>query len=172
MASIALHNSVRKYHRFLGFFLAGIMALYACSGVLMIFRTTDFLKSEQTSERQLAPGLGVTELESSLRLKGFKITDQDHSTIRFEQGYYDKATGVATVTLKDYPAPIASVVKMHKATTNSPVYLLNIFFGLSLLFFAISSFFMFLPKLPQYRSGLKIATAGFVLALLVVVFSG
>lgn len=169
MASIALHNGVRKYHRYLGFFLAGVMALYACSGVLMIFRGTDFLKFEQTSERQLAPGLGAAELESSLRMKGFKVTGEDQNRIQFKQGHYDRTTGVATVTVKDYPTAIARVVKMHKATTNSPVYLLNIFFGLSLLFFALSSFFMFLPKLPQYRSGLKIAGAGFVVAVLVVV---
>jgi uncharacterized iron-regulated membrane protein len=36
----------RVIHRYLGFFLAGIMALYALSGIVMIFRDTDFLKSQ------------------------------------------------------------------------------------------------------------------------------
>ena len=48
MASPKLHMAFRKYHRWLGFFLAGIMAVYAISGILLIFRPTDFLKFEQT----------------------------------------------------------------------------------------------------------------------------
>ena len=38
------HTRMRIWHRYLGFFLAGIMAVYSTSGVLMIFRDTDFLK--------------------------------------------------------------------------------------------------------------------------------
>jgi hypothetical protein len=37
---------MRVYHRYLGFFLAGIMAIYSVSGIIMIFRDTDFLKKE------------------------------------------------------------------------------------------------------------------------------
>jgi uncharacterized iron-regulated membrane protein len=37
MANGTIHNSMRIYHRYLGFFLAGIMAVYAVSGVVMIF---------------------------------------------------------------------------------------------------------------------------------------
>ena len=42
--------TMRVLHRYLGFFLAGIMAVYALSGIVLIFRDTDFLKSEQTVE--------------------------------------------------------------------------------------------------------------------------
>ena len=37
-----LNTTMRVYHRYLGFFLAGIMAVYAISGIVMIFRDTDF----------------------------------------------------------------------------------------------------------------------------------
>lgn len=40
----AINNNMRIIHRYLGFFLAGIMAVYAVSGMVMVFRTTDFLK--------------------------------------------------------------------------------------------------------------------------------
>ena len=43
---------MRVLHRYLGFFLAGIMAVYAISGVILIYRDTDFLKSEQVFEEQ------------------------------------------------------------------------------------------------------------------------
>lgn len=39
-------SGMRIIHRYLGFFLAGIMAVYALSGIIMIFRDTDFLKKK------------------------------------------------------------------------------------------------------------------------------
>ena len=42
-----MSKKARVWHRYLGFFLAGIMAVYAVSGVVMIFRNTDFLKQEK-----------------------------------------------------------------------------------------------------------------------------
>lgn len=171
MASPAFHKTFRKYHRWLGFLLAGIMALYSLSGVLLIFRTTEFLQYDQIEQRQLAPNLSGEELGSELRLRGFKIKLETPTLIRFEEGEYNKENGLATVTKKDYPAPIAKIVGMHKATTNSPLFFLNIAFGAGLLFFSVSAFLMFIPAVPQFKNGLKIAAGGFVLALLMVLFS-
>jgi len=39
-----MNNKMRTYHRYLGFFLSGIMAVYAISGIILIFRDTEFLK--------------------------------------------------------------------------------------------------------------------------------
>lgn len=164
-------STIRKYHRLLGFFLAGIMAIYACSGVLLIFRTTDFLQYEQTSERQLPPGLQGSELGAELRLKGFKITREAPDQVIFEQGNYSKETGLVVLTMKDYAPPLQKLVKLHKATTNSPLYFMNMFFGGSLLFFAVSAFFMFLPRMPAYKTGLKFAGAGFLVALAMVLMA-
>jgi hypothetical protein len=169
MTTIKLTQNFRKYHRYLGFFLAGVMGLYACSGILLIFRSTDFLKSEVTEERQLAPGLTAEELGSQLRIKGFRVVDASHAVIVHSHGEYDSITGVATVTEKKYPKVVDKIVNMHKATTNSPLFFLNIAFGLSLLFFSISAFLMYLPTTPAFKNGLKIAGGGFVLALIVVV---
>ncbi|BFM09756.1 hypothetical protein [Halioxenophilus aromaticivorans] len=171
MASPAFHSAFRKYHRWLGFFLAGVMTLYALSGVLLIFRTTDVLKFEQTEQKQLAPGLSGDALGPELRLRGFKVNEETTTLITFKEGQYNKESGLATVTRKDYPAAIAKVVGMHKATTNSPLFFLNIAFGAALLFFSVSAFLMFMPRVPQFKNGLKIAAGGFLLALLVVIFS-
>jgi hypothetical protein len=35
---------MRVTHRYLGYFLAGIMAVYAVSGIILVYRDTDFLK--------------------------------------------------------------------------------------------------------------------------------
>lgn len=170
MASPKFHNSFRQYHRWIGFFLAGIMAVYAISGVLLIFRTTDFLKYENTYERQLESGLSGQDLGEQLRLKGFAVVEENGEKVRFRQGEYNKQNGEAVYTLKDYPAPLAKMVKLHKATTNSPLFFVNIAFGVALLFFVISAFLMFIPKALPYKNGLKIAGVGFVFMVLMVLF--
>ena len=170
MPSPKFHNSFRQYHRWIGFFLAGIMAVYAISGVLLIFRSTDFLKYESTHERQLEVGLSGKGLGEQLRMKGFAVIEETAETIRFRQGEYNKQSGEVVYTQKDYPAPLAKMVKLHKATTNSPLFIVNIAFGVALLFFVVSSFLMFMPRALPYKNGLKIAGVGFVLMVLMVMF--
>lgn len=160
----------RKYHRWLGFFLSGIMAIYALSGVLLIFRPTDFLKYEQTQIRQLSANLSAEDVSSAIKVRGLKVIAEDNDTITLNIGEYDKPSGTATLTRKDYPIVLAKMVKLHKATSNSPLFYLNIAFGVSLLFFVVSAFLMFMPKLPMYKNGLKIAGIGAALAALTVIF--
>ncbi|GAA6186297.1 MULTISPECIES: hypothetical protein [Alteromonadaceae] len=170
MASPKFHNAVRKYHRWLGFFLAGIMGIYAVSGTLLIFRKTDFLKYPQVEERQLDKGLNGKSLGKQIALKGFAVESEVDDMVVFNQGQYNKLTGEVVINKKDYPAPLAKLVKLHKATTGSPLFFLNISFGIGLLFFVVSAFLMFMPKLPMFKSGVKIAAAGAVFAILVVMF--
>ncbi len=168
--SLANSQTFRKYHRLLGFFLTGIMTIYALSGSLLIFRGTDFLKYDQVVERQLTPNLPASELGTALRLRGFTATSESEKTIEFKEGTYNKASGLAVMQINDYHPVLQKMVKMHKATTNSPLFFLNLFFGASLLFFAASSFLMFLPKAPQFKTGIKVAAGGALFAVLVVVF--
>jgi hypothetical protein len=42
---------MRVTHRYLGYFLAGIMAVYAVSGIILVYRDTDFLKSEKKYDK-------------------------------------------------------------------------------------------------------------------------
>ncbi len=163
-------QSFRKYHRYLGYFLAGIMMLYASSGVLLIFRGTDFLKVEIASERQLEAGLSGLQVMQQLRVKGLVVEEEGPHQIRLSHGEYDRETGKAQVRTKEYLPVVDQIVHMHKATTNSPLFFLNIFFGASLLFFAISAFLLFPPQAPAFKTGLKIAGIGFLFAAAVVTF--
>jgi hypothetical protein len=86
-----------------GFFLAGIMAVYAISGVVMIFRDTDFLKREMQIEKKLAPGLKVDELGQAIRIRNLKAESETNELIRFPQGYYNKVTGMTVYVTKSLP---------------------------------------------------------------------
>ena len=46
-------NTFRVFHRYLGFFLAGIMAVYAISGIVLTFRNTDYMKKEVEVSREV-----------------------------------------------------------------------------------------------------------------------
>jgi uncharacterized iron-regulated membrane protein len=166
MAKATMHNSMRVYHRYLGFFLAGIMAVYAISGVVMIFRDTDFLKREKQIEKKLEPGLKVDELGQAIRIRNLKAESETSELIRFQQGNYNKITGVAVYTTKSLPEGIEKLTQLHKASTKQPLFYLNVFFGMGLLFFVISSFWMFMPKTTIFKKGLYFTLAGILVTII------
>lgn len=163
-----LNNTMRVYHRYLGYFLAGIMFVYGISGIVLIFRETQFLKSEKQIEKNLPPNLNQEELGKALRIRDFKIESVDGNTISFKQGSYNTETGIASYTSKELPFVLNKLTQLHKASTNQPLFFLNIFFGLSLLFFVVSSFWMFLPRTEMFRKGAFFALAGIVLTLILI----
>ncbi|SFS58738.1 PepSY domain-containing protein [Lutibacter maritimus] len=157
---------VRIVHRYLGFFLAGIMTVYALSGVLLIFRTTDFLKTENLENKKLQPSLTINEVGKALKIKDIELVKAENSIYYFKNGSYNTQTGAAKFTSKKLPVVLDKMTRLHKATTNEPLYWLNIFFGVSLLFFAISSFWMFLPKTKTFKKGLYYTLGGIILTLI------
>ena len=159
---------MRLYHRYLGFFLAGIMAVYAISGIVLVFRTTDFLKKEIAYEKKLASNLNAEKLGKEIKVKNLKVDRQENGIYYFKQGTYNSQTGVAQFSKKELPFVLDKMTKMHKATTNSPLYWLNIFFGISLLFFVISAFWMFLPSSNIFKKGLYFTLAGILLTLIMI----
>jgi hypothetical protein len=157
---------MRTYHRYLGFFLAGIMAVYSISGIILIFRETSFLKSDVHKVVMAKPGLQGQELGKELHIKGFKADTTIGDVVSFKQGTYNLKTGVADYTVSEQPFIVNKMTKLHKATTNDPLFYLNIFFGLSLFFFVISSFYMFLPKTTIFKKAMMFTLAGAVLTIL------
>jgi hypothetical protein len=160
-----MNNKMRLYHRYLGFFLSGIMAVYALSGIVLIFRDTDFLKSEKVIDRKLDAALPDDEIGRALRIKDFKVERTGGDIVYFKEGTYDKATGMAQFKSKQLPYLLDKMTKLHKANSGQPLFFLNIFFGVSLLFFVISAFWMFMPKTDVFRKGLYFAAAGLALAM-------
>jgi len=160
-----LNNTMRIYHRYLGFFLAGIMAVYAISGTILIFRDTDFLKQTKQVEKQLEPGLTAEALGKAIKMRDFKIESVNGDVQTFKSGTYNNATGMVNYTTKTLPKLIEKLTHLHKASTKDPLFYLNIFFGSSLLFFVISSFWMFMPRTTIFKKGLYFTLAGVLLTL-------
>lgn len=161
-------NTFRVLHRYLGFFLVGIMAVYAVSGMVMIFRDTDFLKQEQQVTRQLDAGLSDNAIGQALRLREFKADRTEGDIVYFSTGNYNRATGQAQFKVKELPGFLLKMTQLHKARSADPLFYLNLFFGISLLFFVISAFWMFLPSTPMFKKGMYFTLGGIVLTVILI----
>ena len=157
---------MRIIHRYLGFFLVGIMAMYALSGIVLIFRDTDIFKKTITVEKQIAIQLDASEIGAALKIRRLKVDRIEGNIYHFKNGTYNADTGEANYTIKRLPYVLDKMTHLHKSKSAEPLFFLNIFFGLSLLFFVISAFWMYLPKTPIFKKGLYFTLAGMLLTLI------
>lgn len=161
-----LNGTMRILHRYLGFFLAGIMAVYAISGIVLIFRDSSFLKQEKQVVRTVKPNASGEDLGRMLEIRDFKADREEGDIVYFKDGTYNRKTGVADYKTEVLPTIIEKMTHLHKARSGEPLFFLNVFFGTSLLFFVVSSFWMFMPKTSIFKKGLYYTAAGLVLTLI------
>ncbi|MEJ6582789.1 MAG: hypothetical protein QNL61_04495 [Crocinitomicaceae bacterium] len=158
-------GKMRIIHRYLGFFLSGIMAVYAISGIVLIFRDSDTFKVETEHKVSLKPNLEGEALAQALDMRELEGVKTKGNIISFEGGSYNSKTGKAQFITKELPYVLDKMTHLHKAKSSQPLYILNIIFGCSLLFFVISSFWMFIPSSSMFKKGMIFTAIGFVLAL-------
>jgi hypothetical protein len=165
MSKSNLNTTMRVYHRYLGFFLAGIMAVYAISGIILIFRDTDFLKNIVKMEKKVEPNLKPDQLQPILKMR-VNVEKEENGIVFFKGGQYNAQTGELKAEKKELPFILDKMTHLHKASTKEPLFFLNIFFGLSLFFFVISSFWMFMPKTEIFKKGMYFTIGGIILTLI------
>lgn len=159
-------TTMRILHRYIGYFMAGIMAVYAISGVLLIYRDTDFLKKEKKIDKKIEVHMSADKLGKELKIKGLEIKEQKGDVLFFKEGTYNTQTGEAQYTKKELPFFLKKMTELHKTDSKDQFALLNTIFGTSLFFFVLSSFWMFNPKSKIFKRGIVVTIAGILLALL------
>lgn len=157
---------LRAAHRYLGFFLSGIMAVYAVSGIVLIFRDSDTFKKTITVQANLETGLNKKTLGAAIKNKKLTITKKEGSILYFKDGTYNELTGETFYSKKELPFILKKMTNFHKAKSGEPLFFLNIFFGLGLLFFVISAFWMFIPSSSIFRKGMLFVAGGVLMALI------
>ena len=158
-------TTMRLLHRYLGYFMAGIMAVYAISGVLLIYRDTDFLKQEKKFNKKIEANIPNDKLGKELKIKGLEVKEQKGDLVIFKEGTYNVKTGEAKYTKKELPFFLKKMTDLHKSDSKHKLSLLNTIFGISLFFFVISSFWMFNPKSRIFKNGMIITVLGVILAV-------
>lgn len=159
---------MRVTHRYLGFFMVGIMAMYAISGILLVFRDTGFLKKEKQIDKVIATNITEKDLGKELKLKDLKILKTENGVLTFKEGTYNSATGQAKYAKKELPFVLDKMTKLHKSPSKDKLGGLNVLFGICLLFFVISSFWMFNYRSKIFKRGIMIAVAGLLVSIFLI----
>lgn len=164
----SLSYYMRLLHRDVGYFVIGFVIIYAFSGILLTYRDTDLLKREVSVEKKIPAGVDPSKLSEMLRIRNFRIIKTEGNFVFFENGSYETSTGITKYVTKETVPAIDKLFSVHKASSRSPIHWLNIIFAISLIFLAISSFWMFKKGTVQFRRGICIAVVGVIIALLLV----
>ncbi|MEM9931545.1 MAG: hypothetical protein AAF840_17195, partial [Bacteroidota bacterium] len=117
-------------------------------------------------EKVIAAKLNGPAVGKAINIRNLAFIRSVNETDYFEQGSYNRVTGEVKYTKKVLPLVLDKMAHLHKSTTGDPLYFFNIFFGLSLLFFVISAFWMYMPGGPILRKGLLFTVGGIVLVLI------
>ncbi len=160
---------MRVTHRYLGYFMAGIMTVYAISGVLLVYRDTDLLKKDKFHDKVIAKNLNEKDLGKELKIKNFEVTKTENDILHFKGGTYNSITGQAKYSKKELPFVLDKMTKLHKSASKDKLGGLNILFGVSLFFFVVSSFWMFNPKSKAFRRGMIFAVVGFLVSIILLI---
>ena len=156
---------MRTLHRYVGYFVLGFTLIYSISGIMLVYRDTDFLKQETVVARKLPVNLDQAALGSELHMRGFKVLKTDGDLVYFANGTYNKATGTASYTVKALPTILSKMNSVHKSASQNPSHLFATIFGILLLFLAVSSLWMFKPKAKSFKRGMVVTGLGVVIAI-------
>ncbi len=165
----SISYTIRSLHRDIGFFVIGITVIYCISGILLVYRDSDFLKHEVIIEKEIKPNLNESDLGMLLHLKDFKVYKTEGDIVYFLNGTYNKATGLVKYKDKVLPSVFTSSIQLHKTSSHSATRWISVVFGISLMFLAISSFWMFKSKTKFFRRGISVAIGGGIVAIILLI---
>jgi len=152
---------MRAIHRDIGYFVIGLTIIYGISGIMLIYRDTGFLKQEKTIERRLPADIEEQKLGMILHLKDYRVLKTEGDVVYFQNGTYNKATGIASYSGESLPPVLEKFNGLHKSSSQNIVHWFSLIYGVLLLFLAISSFWMYRSGTKMFRRGIIIAGTGF-----------
>lgn len=169
-----LAYTMRVLHRDIGFLMIGLTLVFALSGILLVYRSTGFMKSETQVTRTLAPALSIDDVGRALHLRQLKVGEDDGRRIAFSSepmardGSYDRESGEVSYSAQQLPSFLEKLNALHKTSSGSALHWFSALYGVLLTFLALSSLWMFKPSTRQFRRGVVLAALGFAGAAAVV----
>lgn len=177
-------TTIRNLHRDLGYFYIGLIISFAFSGILMNHRdhwhpekytvqtkniSVNIPKDKEITEKyaeEIGKQLGIDD-----KIRRHKVKD-DALKISFEKNdvEIDLKTGKGEIVTFTKTPIISQAMKLHKNTSNWWIYYSDIF-GISLIIIAITGAIM-IPagKFTFKKRGWKLALAGLIIPLLILIF--
>ncbi len=158
---------MRALHRDLGYLMIGLTLIYALSGIVLIYRDTDFMKTEKQLAKTVKPGLSGDELAGELKIRGLKIARSDNQMLYFNNGNYNAETGKVIYTVQEIRFPFNKFIEFHKSISSNGIHFLAVIYGVVLLFLVFSSFWMYKRGTKNFKRSLVLTGMGIILAVIV-----
>ena len=174
----------RNLHRDLGYFYIGLIISFATSGIMMNHRDSWHAEKYTVETKKIDVKIPVDaditeEYADSLakqlgiddKIRRHKV-DEGKLIISFEKNdvEIDLKTGKGEIVSFIKTPIISSMMKLHKNTSNWWIYYSDIF-GISLITIAITGAIMIpVGKFTFKRRGWKLALAGLIVPLLILLF--
>ncbi|WP_321348892.1 PepSY-associated TM helix domain-containing protein [uncultured Draconibacterium sp.] len=165
----SVQHWMRSLHRDIGYLMIGMTLIYAISGIVLVYRDTEFLKSEKTVTRQLEPNLAPEQIGMMLHLRFFKVEKTEGDLVYFGNGTYNKATGETIYQSVSLPEFLNKINGLHKASSQSKTHWFTTVFGLLMLFLALSSLWMFKARSKHFKRGMVFSVLGLALAVVMLI---
>jgi hypothetical protein len=153
---------MRFLHKYVGFFILGFVLIYSFSGIVLIYRDSDFLKVEKRVKVSVPPGSQPSELGNLLKIRNLKILETKDDFIFFQDGSYNTSTGEADYTVRELVYPFNKFTSLHKVPSGNPLHWITLIFGILLFFMALSSLWMINYSSKKYRNGIFTVLAGVI----------
>ena len=179
MSSVSMHKSITYYmrilHRDLGYLALGLTLVFALSGVILIYRGTDFLKSPVSVETTLPQQMSAPDLAGKLHVRRLEVTKTEGEVIHFQDGanlrdgVYNRETGEASFIRKQFPDFVERCLRIHMINNSKAFHIIFVVYGFLLVFLALSSLWMYKPGTRNFRRGLLLSCSGVVLTVAMIV---
>jgi hypothetical protein len=77
---------MRLWHNYVGYFIAGLVIIYALSGIVQTYRDTNLLKQDVVKKKTVNPNLEGDDLGKALQIREIKIEKTEGDLAFFKEG--------------------------------------------------------------------------------------
>ena len=170
-SSSKMRKTMRDLHNNIGYFIVGLVIIYALSGIVQTYRDTSFLKQEVKVEKTIEPNLDAEKLGKAIKQREFKVDKTEAGIMYFKDGSYNPQTGEVKYVTKEWYSWVKQVTELHKTNSKGIVHYFTIVFAIALFFMCVSAFWMFKPGTKAFSSGVILTVVGVIASVILILLS-
>jgi hypothetical protein len=170
-SSSKMRKTMRDLHNNIGFFIVGLVVIYALSGIVQTYRDTSFLKHEVKNEKTIEPNLDADKLGKAIKQKELKVEKTENGIMYFKDGNYNPQTGEVKYVTMEWYSWVKQVTELHKQNSKGIIHYFTITFAVALFFMCVSAFWMFKPGTKAFSSGVILTVLGVIASIVLILFS-
>ncbi len=166
-----MRKIMRDLHNNIGYFIVGLVIIYALSGIVQTYRDTAFLKHDINNEKIIDTNLTAEKLGQAIKQKELKIIKTEGDLSYFKDGSYNAKTGEVKYVTKEWYGWIKPFTELHKQNSKGLIHYFTVLFAAALFFMSISAFWMFKPGTKAFSSGVILTVLGIIASVILVLLN-